>query len=55
MTDVELDARITALEETGGADPSNGKYCLYIIARVQYSITQLFRHVVVRILFKLTN
>ena len=30
MTDVELDARVTALEETGSADPSNGKYCLYI-------------------------
>ena len=25
MTDVELDARVTALEETSGVDPSNGK------------------------------
>ena len=41
MTDVELDARVTALEETGGADPSNGKYrLLIIILRVQCSITQ---------------
>ena len=30
MTDVELDARVTALEESGGADPSNSKYCLFI-------------------------
>ena len=28
MTDVELDARVTALEETDGTDPANGKYCL---------------------------
>ena len=25
MTDVELDARVTALEENGGATPQNGK------------------------------
>ena len=25
MTDVELDARVTALEENGGASPQNGK------------------------------
>ena len=31
MTDVELDARVTALEETHGVYPSNGKYCLFII------------------------
>ena len=31
MTDVELDARVTALEETSGTDPSNGKYQLFII------------------------
>ena len=55
MTDVELNVRITALEETGGADPSNGKYCLYIIAGVQRSITQPFAHVVFRKIFKLTN
>ena len=55
MTDVELDARVTSLEETGGADPSNGKYCLYIIAGVQCSITQLFGHMVVRKILKLTN
>ena len=41
MTDVELDARVTVLEETGGADPSNGKYrLLIIILRVQCPITQ---------------
>ena len=28
MTDVELDARVTALEETDGTNPANGKYCL---------------------------
>ena len=38
MTDVELDARVTVLEETGGADPSNGKYCLFImISQIQCS------------------
>ena len=30
-TVVEFDARITALEENGGADPSNSKYFLFII------------------------
>ena len=31
MTDVELDARVTALEENGGGDGVNGKkYILYI-------------------------
>ena len=41
MTDVELDARVTVLEETDGADPSNGKYrLLIIILRVQCFITQ---------------
>ena len=30
MTDVELDERVTALEENGGGgNPQNGKCCLY--------------------------
>ena len=29
MTDVELDARVTALEENGGANPQNGNSFLY--------------------------
>ena len=31
MTDVDLDARVTALEESNGTDSSNGKYCLFIM------------------------
>ena len=27
--DVELEARVTALEETNGTDSTNGKYCLF--------------------------
>ena len=29
MTDVELDARVTVLEENGGANPQNGKKNLF--------------------------
>ena len=31
MTDVELDARVTALEENAGTDPTSGKLCLFTL------------------------
>ena len=31
MTDVELDARVTALEENGGGNNQNSEYILYVL------------------------
>ena len=42
MTDVELDARITALEEDADTDPTNGKLYFCIIMSLLQLIIQIF-------------
>ena len=55
MRDVELDERVTALEENdGGGDPTNGKHYLFILMTpVLYN--SLFGYSLVKKLLKMTH